>query len=452
MNDINSFLSDNSTNEIFDNTKTASALFHHQLLPGYEISYTNIQTQTDSTSVTKSYLQHKLEYQLPQQIIDKLPIKALKLEGFLKNGEQTGEEIAGTDAQIFQQSNFKVNLSLADQFQTSLFYRNNDFLDNSDGVTKNNHLLTSQRLLYNLSHERWKLIQTNIQIENNMSSYDHPTDDEYNLSLSQYAQLNFRFSPGELWSKLSPLFFEYNFNQSIYATGSSSNSRAEYLWSILPSEKDELINYQFIKTSYLKNEFRPNANIYFYTLYEWNNQATVYNLSQLNTNYWLLSEKLDAKLGFNTRLKLQFKKYYKDLGYNETLSYHEPSIWLDRRWTSSFYNVFYAAYRHTDDFDDNIKDYTDKYQASVDIILRKKDYMKMRRVEFQQTFSASQSNTTGYNVSNYYCLGSSSSLNMYPVHALILRLQFEADQTVNLTDNDSSYYTTSLQLRAAFKF
>jgi hypothetical protein len=452
LNNINSFSSDNSTKEIYDKNKSARALFHHQLLPGYEITYTTIQTQTDSISFSKSYLQHKLEYQLPQQIINKLPIKGLKLEGFLKNGEQKGEEIAGTDAQKFQQSNFRINMSLAEQFQTSLFYRKNDFIDNSDGLTQNNHILTSERVLFNLSHEKWKLLQTNVRIENNMNSYDYPNDNEYNLSLSQYAQLNFRFSPGQIWSKLSPLFFEYNLNQSLYASGNSSGGKGDYLWSIIPKEKDELTNYQYLRTYYLKNEFRPNANIYFYTLYEWNNQTTTYNLSQLNSDYWLLSEKLDAKLGYKTRLRLQYKKYYKNSGYDDVLTYYEPSVWLERRWTNSFHNVFYAAYRHTNDFDNNIKDYTDKYEARVDIIVRKKDYLKMRRVEFQQSFSGGQSNTFGYNDNNFFNYGSSSSLNLYPVHALIVRVEFEADKTVYIDDSESNYLTTSLQIRASFKF
>jgi hypothetical protein len=296
------------------------------------------------------------------------------------------------------------------------------------------------------------LLQTNIRVENTVDSYEYPADIQYNMDLSQYAQVNFRLSPAVIWDKLSSLFFEFNINQSLYAKANSEDGRGGYVWSFLPDETSELTNYQYLRNYYVKNEFRPTQNIYFYTLYEWNNQTTNYSLSQLHTNYRRLSEQFDAKIGFKTRLRLQYKHYFSDLGYDETLSYYEPSLWVERRWTSSFQNIFYVAYRRTKDFDGDIKDYTNKWDARYDIILRKKDYLRMDRLELQQTFSAGQVETSGYNIANYYTLGSSTSLNLYPLSSVIVRFQFNVNNTINTEESDLSYLTTGMNLRLSFKF
>lgn len=452
-NDTKSFETEFSDDNPYYKTRSAGALFHHQSLPGYEITYNNSQIQTDTSSIQKSYLQQQLEYQVPQNVLDKIRIKSLKLEGNLKSGSQSGQEIAGTMNQKFVQGNFRVNMSLANQFQTSLFYRRNDFTDNdSESSSEKKHVLTSERVLFNLSHEKWSLLQTNLRIENSMESYDYPSDDEYDLDLSQYTQLNFRLSPGALWDKLSSLFFEFNINQSLYATGNSDESSSKYIWSALPVESDEMNNAQYLRTYYIKNEFRPNPKIYLYSLYEWNNQKTQYSLSDLYTNYWRLSEKLDLKLGNRTRLNLQYKQYYSDLGYDELTSYLEPSVWLERRWTSSFQNVFYGSYRYTKDFEGDIKDYIHKYEARYDIIFKKKDYLRMDRLELQQSFSGGQTITDGYNADNYYYLNSTTSLNIYPLQSLIIRLNFGLNKVTNIQSPDDGYLSTDLNLRLSLKF
>jgi len=449
--DTRGFQSEDSTDELSDKNRTVSALFHHQTLPGYEISYSNTQTETDTSSIQKRFVQHKFEYQLPQKLLKKLPIKGLKFEGTVKTGEREGQEIAGSDQQKFSQGYFRINTNLGDQFQSSLLYRKNDFMDNSNGASQNKHILTSERVLFNLSHEKWKLLQTNLRIENTLDSYDYPVDDEYNLNLNQYTQMNFRLSPGVLWKKLSPLFFEYNLNHSFYASGNSSSDKSNYLWSAMPGVQNGLNSVQHLKTHYVKNEIRPNPNLYFYSLYEWNNQETSYDLSNLSTNYWRLSERFDWKLGFNTRISLQYKQYYSNLGNGETTSYYEPSIWIERRWSNSLQNIFYAAYRNTEDFESNIKDYTHKFDGRYDIIFRKRDYLKLRRLELQQSFSAGQTKTSGYNTDNSYYLGSSTSLDIYPIHSLLFRLKFNLNRTVNLENSDESYLTTDLNLKISLK-
>jgi len=450
--DIKSFGTEQSTNDLYDKNATGSILFHHPELPGYEITYVNTKTLTDTSSVDKSYIQQRLEYQLPQKIAEKLLIKGLKLEGYLKTGVQSGEEIAGINDQKFLQGKFRINLNLGKQFQTSLAYRKNDFSDNSNDSTQKKRVLTSERVLFTLSHEKWKLIQTNLRIENTMDSYEYPVDDDYDLSLSQYTQLNFRLSPGELWKKLSALFFEFNINHALYATGTSTGRRSQYIWSALPTESNDLNKYQYLRTYYLKNEIRPNPNLYFYLLYEWNDQTTTYDLSSLDMDYWRLSGKFDAKLGLKTRVSLQYKQYDRDLGYNETTTYYEPSVWLERRWTNSFQNYLYVAYRHTKDFEGDIRDYIHKIEGRYDIVYRKKDLLKIRRIELQQSFSGGQTRTTGYNEDNYYYLGSSTGLDLFPLHSLIIRFQFNVIRTINVLNSDESNWTTDLNLRLSFNF
>lgn len=449
--DTKGFSADDSSAELTDKNGSVSALFHHQTLPGYEISYSNTQTDTDTSSIKKRFFKHKLEYQLPQKLLDYLPIKGLKLEGNLKTGKREGQEIAASDQQKFYQSNFRINANLGEQFQSSLLYRKNDFEDNSNAASQDKHILTSERILFNLSHEKWKLLQTNLRIENILDTYDYPVDDEFDLNSNQYTQLNFRLSPGVLWDELSPLFFEYNLNHSLYASGTSDGDKSSYLWSALPGGQTDFSASQHLKTHYIKNEIRPNPNIYVYSLYEWNNQENSYGLSSLNTNYWRLSEKFDVKLGFNTRVSLQYKQYYSNLGNGETTSYYEPSVWIERRWTSNLQNILYAAYRNTDDFGRYIKDYTHKLDGRYDIIFRKKDFLKMRRMELQQSFSGGQKQTSGYNIDNSYYLGSSTSFDLYPIHSLLLRMQLNLNRTVNLEDNTISYITTDLNLKLSLK-
>jgi len=450
-NDIRGFSEEDSSSELSDKYGSVSALFHYQSLPGYEVTYSSTETVTDTSSVQKHYIQHKFDYQLPGKLLDKMPIKDLKIEGSFKNGVREGQEIADSDQQQFYQGSFRVNANLSEQFQSSIFYRINDFSDNSGGNSRNNHILTSERLLFNLSHERWKLVQTNLRIENTLDSYDYPVDDGYDLDLDQYTQLNFRLSPGVLWKKLSMLFFEYNINYALYATGNSTDSKSGYIWSAIPRNIGDYNTLQHIRTHYIKNEIRPNPNLYVYSLYEWNNQTTAYDASNLYTNYQRLSEKFDIKLGFNTRISLQYKQYYSDLGNNEITTYYEPSVWIERRWSSSLQNILYAAYRNTEDSENTICDNTHKFDGRYDIIFRKKDYLKMRKLEIQQSFSGGQAKTTGSSSANAYYLGSSTSIDAYPIHSLLCRIQLNLNRTVNLKNSDESYMSTDINIKLSLK-
>lgn len=434
-----------------DESWNLSLLMHRQDLPGWKLSYQNFKTETETGTVERFFVRNNLEYQLPQSLVQGIGLKTMKAEAFLRYGEESGTSYAGVDKQQFYFGYLRLNTNISDQFQGSIYYRRNEENDIS-GENQNSKISRSERMLFNLSHEEWRLLQMNLRIENTLDQGFHNSQSSINARLNQYSQLNLRMSPGQMWSVLSPLHFEFNVNQSLYGWGTTEETVSNWVWQLFNQNTDRLSQSQIIRNYYIKNEFRPSSLWYLYSLIEWNNQETGLETSNLETNYWNWNEKLNIKIGFKTRLNLQYKQHYQDYGYDRITRYYEPSAWIEHRWTPDFQNTLYGLYRYTKEDEGNIQDITNNWEGRYDIIFRKTKYWGIRRFEITQSFSGSYYNTEGYNLKKYYQFSSSSALNLYPLHSTILRLQFDAVQYLDDLDADNDYMTLDFNLKFSLKF
>jgi len=434
-----------------DRTGNVSILFHRPNFPGWKGSYQNQQTISDTGTVNKYFFLNNLEYQLPQQWVKKIALKYLKLEAQFRNGKQSGLELVGSEKQQFYQGYFRLNTNITDQFQTSIFYRRNTLNDISDYSYKS-ILTRSERMLFNISFEEWRTLQVNMRVENTLDQGFYPDGKNKDARLSQYSQLNFRFSPGQIWDKLSILHFEFNVNQSLFGWGSPTEKISNWTWQMFRSNINELTNSQLIRNYYIKNEFRPGVNYYLYSLFEWNNQENSYGGSALKTNYWQLNEKLEIKVGYKTRVNIQYKQYNQDQGYKRTNKYYEPSVWTEHRWNPNFQNVLYCLYRFTDSRNNNIASKKHKIEGRYDIIWRKKKFLKMRRIEIRQSILVGHTEITGYDPEKSYQFTSSSALDLYPLYSMIFRFQFNAGQYLNVNDPDLSNFAIDFNMKLSLRF
>lgn len=434
-----------------DRTGNISILFHKPNFPGWKGSYQNQETISDSGTINKYFFLNKLEYQLPQKWAKKISFKNIKLDAQFRNGEQSGLELVGSDRQQFYQGYFRLNTNITDQFQTSIFYRRNTLNDLISTGNKSK-LTQSERMLFNISFEEWRTLQVNFRVENTVDQGFYPDGTNKDARLSQYSQLNLRFSPGQIWDKLSMLYFEFNVNQSLFGWGSTDQNISNWTWQMFRSNTDELTNSQLIRNYYIKNEFRPGVNYYLYSLFEWNNQQNSYGGSELLTDYWQLNEKLEMKVGYKTRINVQYKQYNQNQGYERTNKYYEPSVWTEHRWNPSFQNVLYCLYRYTDARDKNIENQKHRIEGRYDIIWRKKKFLKMRRIEVMQSILVGHTEISGYDPEKSYQFTSSSSLDLYPLYSMILRFQFNAGQYLNVNDPDLNKFSIDFNIKLSLRF
>jgi hypothetical protein len=434
-----------------DRTESVTLLLHRPNLPGWEVTYRRFTTEQDAETAERYFVQNRLEYQLPQRLSRKLHIESLKAEAYLRKGRRSGTSTAGSDRQRFRQGHVQITSGLTDRFQGSFFYRRNDTYDASAGDGKE-PMTQAERLLFNLSHEQWRLVQMNLRVENTLDHGFHRNSELKDVALDRRSQVNVRLAPGWFWEVLTPVHFEYNVSRSYRASGVTGGTTGDWIWSATASGETELEDSQVLTQHYFRNEFRPSPYWYVYSLIEWNSDETQCGPSTLESHDWLWSEKADIKLGLNTRLTLQYNQFSKDSGYDRTLEYFEPSIWVERRWTPDLQNVMRLAYRRSRSDEGKIRDTSDNWDAGYDLIWRKGRYLGMKRLEVTQGLTGSHVRTKGYNPADTYLIGYTSSLDLYPLHSLIVRLQVNLNRYLDRLDPEHDYDGIAINLKTSLRF
>ncbi|MCK5454850.1 MAG: hypothetical protein KAJ16_10830, partial [Calditrichia bacterium] len=324
--------------------------------------------------------------------------------------------------QKFNQALIRFNTAISQRFQAGILYRIRNVKDNSI-QNVDNPVSRSERLLLDLSHEEWRLFQFNLRLENNLTNYYHRDSDTKNLNLRYFSQVNVRFFPGHLWRPLSPFSFDMNYNRSMNGSGTLREDQGNWLWWVSDSKIRKLENYQRLENYYLKNEFRPSAWWFLYSLIEFSPQENSVGGSKLRTIFWRWSEKIDLRLGWKTHLILQYREFYQDREYGRIDHYYEPSGQLEYRLSQDFLNILNLLYRHRINREGRILDVSDRWEARYDINWRKYPFLKLRGMEFRQGFAISHLDQSGYNASGQLQLSTSSVIDLYPVHSLIIRLR-----------------------------
>jgi hypothetical protein len=359
-----------------------------------------------------------------------------------RTGEQSNKNTTTFQKNKFQQSFARINTFLSQRFQLGFYYRikSTDNLTTSD---QNNPISKSERLLIDVSHEEWKLIQINLRSENHINQYFHNNARNKNLNLRQFSQFNVRFFPGFIWDRLSVFNFDVTYNRSLNGSGSEDNGNAS-IWWLNNKNIGRLQNYQKSETYFIKNEYRPAAWWYLYSLFEYNERNFGLGSSELKSNYWRLSEKLDFKLSFKTRLTLQAKYFYNNQSYGRIDKILEPSGNLEYRISQNLLNIFYLLYRNRWQENGFIENKTNQWEVRYDLIFQKNPFWIFRRFELRQSLGGNYSKSAGYIPDQQYQWAASTSLDIFPVHSLIIRLR--VDWSAQQNDIYSSRNTSTLML------
>jgi hypothetical protein len=442
---------DGGGTEAADRVSLLGFLLHRENWPGWEFQYQKSRTTAFSETVDRHFFQSRIDYRVPQSVSNRVLLEDLRLEFFLRAGKQSGEEEMESAEQESRNGFVRINADVSDRFQAGLFYRRNDLDDVSPGAASS-PMTRAERLLFTLSHEDWRLLQTNMRIENTLDQGFHRNSDLRDAWLSQYSQLSLRLSPGVVWDAMSPLYFEFGVNQTVRGWGVTRENAGGWLWRAFGSDTRNLQESHLIRDYYIRNEFRPNPGIFINSVIEWNDREAALGLSDVEAGYWRWSETADLKVGYNTRFTLRYNLFSEDLGYDRAVKYHEPSARIEYRLTPDLQNTLYARYRRTSSDDGNIRDTTDGGEVRFDLIWRKQNVLKMRRIEIRQTFSGNHSRTVGYNVRRIYDLASSTGIDIYPIYSMILRFQVNLSRHLDRLLPVNDYSSVALDLRMAFHF
>jgi len=420
-------------------------IFHANNLPGIQINYQNERTNFVDSSEKKQFIIGQLDYQLPKKLVSAILLNGVKIESFLRMGEQYKFASDTTKIKFFQ-NYYKVSSQFTEQIQGSFFYR----INKQDDITHAslNPLQKSERLLIDFSQEQWRLLQINLRFESNLDQYNNFLSETGNYYQRQFAQVNLRFSPGQMSDLFKTLFFEFNFNQFLNSSGKFFSNASSDLWSY-GSSGNSTDSY-VMKGYYLKNEFRPSTKFFFTTIFEWNSQDVNSGLSTLNRGIRTFTEKMDIRLDLSTHLIAQYKQNYQYFGFERYLNEYEPSLWLERRWSPDLSNILNLLFRKSITDIGLIHSRADAIQAQLDMIYRKNKIFYMKYVEMRQSF-ITQFNTESATTSDNYQLASSTSVDIYPFAAFIVRGRFDILRFVNIGARPSSFWTTGFNLKLSLQ-
>ena len=394
-------------------------------------------------------LQSRFAYQLPDSWCRKLSLRRLKTEAFLRAGRQSGSLASGP--QRFHLGHVRINAAIREQVQGTLLYRRSNLDDTPTGDPKR-PISRSERLLIDLAHERWRLLQVNVRAENRASQFFHSDSSGRDADLVQYAQLNLRIAPGQAWTLLTPLHFDLNLTQSLNGRGTAEEDMGSWVWRVFSLDRGHLEDAQIRRSFSLRNEFRPGYRWSLHSLLERGRQELAPASSILEDRYWQWTEKLDLKLGFKTRLNLQYRQFHRSQNDRRSDRYLEPSTWIEHRWTSGLQNTLYLRYRRRQEDDGDVRDRFHDWDARTDLVWRRQGFLRIRRLEVRQSLSATHRRGTGAIRESTYQFGSSSALDLYPLHSMILRLRLDLGRYADWVypENDYSSLTFSLRLHLRF--
>jgi len=426
-------------------------LLHRPEWPSWQVRYQHSTTAYASGTQEKRFLQNRWEYRLPGSVSQRLLLQTVHAEAFLRLGRQWDASSAGDGEEGFRQGYVRVNTTVSDRFRGGLFYRRND-LDVVGQDDVESPLSRSERLLLDLSHEEWRLAQVNVRVENTLDQDFHEHSPVRSARLSQFSQADLRLSPGRLWSTLSPLHFELNISQTLFGLGATGASPDAWVWQVFSGDARSLDDSQLIRNCFVRNELRPSSRWHLFSLVEWGTREAGPALSSLKTRQWRWSEKLDMRLGYRTRLSLQYRGYSQHRGYGRRTRYYEPSTWIQHRWTPALQSIVSAAFRRTQDREGYIRNLTHYWEGRGDIIVRTRRIQRLRRVEIRQSLAATRRHTSGHVPERLWQLASVSSLDSYPLSSTIVRAQFEVTRELDRLYEKRHSVDIGLSLRASLRF
>jgi hypothetical protein len=421
-----------------DRTGTASLLLHSQDLPGINLIYQSGRTSEGDSTTGKHFGQGLVEYQLPRTWSDVLHLKNLRLEYFLKLGQQSLESSVAHGTQGFMQTYYRLNALITEQFQAGLFYRKStlDDLSTSDRPTP---ISGYDRFLLDLAFGEWRALLINARVENTLQEFHYRTPTQSTYLLRQFLQTNFRFSPGYLWEELSPLFFEFTLTQGLNQTGELSEGGSSLVWRVTPIGQENAETFQRTKTYFIKNEFRPSASWFIQSIVEWNNQEVGASWSRLDRHYWRLNEKVDYKLTFETRLVAQYKQASENLGFDRVIRTREPSLWVEHRWSQDLTTITQLLFRRTENDNGIVEGYGDDWGVDLDLTWRKGQFLGFRYIEVRESISGAFHEAGPPATKRSYEWGSSTALDLYPLHSVILRVRLDLNRYVDEVLPDRSF-------------
>nr|NQU93285.1 hypothetical protein [Bacteroidota bacterium] len=428
----------------------ASFLLHQPDIPNIQFTYQDrFSAKEDSTS-EKRFFQNLLEYQFPTGWVNFFGIKSFKIENFLRAGTKKDYWDDGSQKQKFFQGYGRLSAQITERIQTGFFYRANSTNDITGSAES--PVSKDERLLVDLAVNEWRAMQVSFRVENSLKQTFTFKDDLDVYYLRNFGQVNVRFSPGQLWKPLSLLFFEFNYNQTQDQKGESADRIGEKLWPFSSTRASDPGQSFFMKNYFIKNEIRPGGNWFLYSMLEWNTQENGLSGSTLQKSFWRLIEKLDLKIGVTTHLVAQYRQFFQDLGYSINSMDYEPSVWIEHRWSSEFINIFNVLYRRNNRDYGNMDDKTNHWESSFDVIWRTSRFKWLRQMEIQQTFAGSHQSTMGYNEQKSFQFSSGTSLNLYPLHALVLRLRADVTRYKDLILSQRNYLSVSFNLKVSLRF
>jgi hypothetical protein len=433
-----------------DRTANISTLFHATDFPAVQITYQDgLARICDSTS-EKRFIQSLMEYQMPKSWASAFRIQGLKSEYFLRYGRQSAVSASGLFKQEFMQTYYKLNAMVSEQFQTGFFFRRNMLYDAAlEGPAP--LMTSSDRLLGDIAFGEWRFMQVNSRIENTLQRDFHRNGVSSTYYLRQFYQVNARISPGQVWQKLTPLFFELTYNQSATQTDVSIGSDKPSVWSIETPERTGGGLFTVSKNTFMKNEFRPDANWLISTLLEWNSQHTESGNTGLGRNTWKYTEKVDARLGYTTRMIAQYRKIVQKLGFGRGSRTHEPSLWMEQRWTQDFLSTAQLIYRWTALDDRVVLGTRYEWEGLLDFVLRKDRWLLMRHIEFRQSFSGSRQKQICIPALLNCRIGATTSIDLYPINSLIVRLRLDGNRFFDEMLGAGSYSTIDFTLKLSLQ-
>jgi hypothetical protein len=424
---------------------TAALLLHHDDLPAAQITFINSDKRDDSPE-QKRFFTLAVDYSLPESIKERLAIKNLKFEHFTKYGSYEFMEDQSQLRYTIWNGFYKINANISDQFQTGISYRGNRVDNDTRGIS------SSERLLADLTYNEFRAAQFSITLDNNLDQDLHPSSDNANYYLRRFYQAGVRLLPGYWHSSLSPVFFEFTFNESLNLSGEADGSRGAYLWQFTSPAFGIERGGTTIRNYSMKNEYRGGSDFLLTSFFEYNTQKLSSSAAGINKYFFRWSEKADWKISFQTRIVPQYKYMYQDMGFARTSLINEPSLWIEHRWSPEVMQMTSFLYRHTNETTGNIDSRGNDYQAGVDLVYQKYNFAFLRYLEIRQSFNFSAYSSDGEISTHTRQYGSVTSVDIFPIHSMVLRFRMNYTKFGNVNNALYNYSLLQFNLRATVQF
>ncbi|MDP2981931.1 MAG: hypothetical protein Q8O92_01205 [Candidatus Latescibacter sp.] len=403
------------------------------LLPALSLSARSRTLKAQAYESRKETLKGEMEYQVPGILLEKIPLKAMRLYGVWRRSYEdrvtdSGELTPDETRKVYDHNYLRFDITPANLIQINTYYRGMSTRAEDVLSGRGSHLLNNRRKLFlDMTLDRLRGMNLNIRSQGEINeSFSAPGLNTRSRSLDRNLQSSLRFFPGQWYRPLTPFTFEFNYQPSF--NGYQGNTPADTPWidTLAGSWPVRELSTSENSTLYqARGEWRPSGSLFL------SSGIDVYAIidrtlgSRLDTGIHRINQKVEYRPSMSSLLTLQYIRDQEEKVKYSVSTRDNPLVWLENRWNDKLQTKCTVSWLQEEKRLGNIREHSTLCSPLFGCTYRMgRQSSGLSAAEIRNDLSFTFSRGTSFLPdSRYNSVSNAFAMDCYPASVLILRLR-----------------------------